>query len=402
MSETINERSLRIHEVLKGKIGTEVKHPVKTREDLSTLYTPGVAAPCLAIRDNPEDVYKYTGKGNTVAIVTDGGAILGLGNIGSLAGLPVMEGKALLFKEFGGVNAVPICLATQNMEEIIQAVKMIAPTFGGINLEDIPAPRCVEIERRLQDALNIPVFHDDQHGAAIAVTAALINATKVVQKEINELTVVVNGIGAAGSAITKMLYELGVAKIYAFDKCGILHKKKDYGHIYNPVWEEISQMTNLDCEEMSLAEALTKADVFVGASIANILTPEMVKSMKENPIVFALANPNPEITYDEGKNAGAAVMATGRSDCKNQINNLLVFPGLFKGALRCGATMITKSMKIAAANAIASMITDEERNAEYIIPDPFDPRVADVVADAVEAEAIRQEVTREYCCTVHE
>ena len=370
--------ALEMHKENHGKIGVVSKAPLKTKEDLSIAYTPGVAAPCLEINKNEDDAYTYTSKGNLVAVVTDGTAVLGLGDIGPKAAMPVMEGKAILFKQFGGVDAFPICLDTKDTEEIIETVKRIAPTFGGINLEDISAPRCFEIEQRLEAELDIPVFHDDQHGTAIVTTAALINALKIVGKKIDEIKVVMNGAGSAGTAIAKMFIKAGVKNILCCNRSGILCE----GHV--PAhYEELASLTNRDHQQGSLKDAIVDADVFVGVSVAGALTPEMVKTMHKDAIVFAMANPTPEIMYDEAIEAGVRVMATGRSDFPNQINNVLVFPGLFRGALDARARDITYKMKLAAAYAIAGLISDEELKEDYIIPSAFDPRVAETVAKAV-------------------
>lgn len=394
--KTIYEISAERHKALGGKLEVRSKVPIKTRDALSWAYTPGVAEPCRIIAKNPEEVYNYTWKKNSVAVVSDGSAVLGLGNIGPLAAIPVMEGKAALMSEFAGINAVPICLTTQNTEEIINVVKCIAPTFGAICLEDISAPRCVEIERRLIEELDIPVFHDDQHGTAIVVGAALTNALKVVCKELSEITVVVSGTGAAGSAIIKMLHNLGVKEIYGFNIGGIV-TEEDY-HIYEaqnePVLKELSLITNPRQERLSMAEAIAKADVFIGVSAPNLVTPEMVRSMKRDPIVFAMANPNPEITYEAGKAAGARIMGTGRSDYPNQINNLLAFPGVFRGALNCRTSKITEEMKMEAVYALASVISPQELNENNIIPDALDERGVSVVASAIERTAIAQGLAR--------
>lgn len=388
MAKTIYDRSAELHENTRGKLAIALKVPLATREDLSLAYTPGVAEPCIRIASDKEAAYDYTWKGNAVAVVTDGTAVLGLGDIGPEAALPVMEGKAALFKEVAGIDAVPICLGTKDPKEIIAIVKAIAPTYGGINLEDISAPRCVEIERALIKELDIPVFHDDQHGTAIVVTAAIINAVKVVRKEIRDLTVVVSGTGAAGSSVIKMLHSLGVKEIYGFNIDGIV-TEDDYDH-YDFLTQELSKITNRNRERLSMAEAMTKADVFVGVSAPNLVTPEMVASMKRDPIVFAMANPEPEITYEAGKAAGAKIMGTGRSDYPNQINNVLAFPGLFRGALDCRATKITEEMKLAAAEGLASLVSEEELNEDYIIPSALDKKVAEAVASAVMAKAREQ------------
>lgn len=394
--KTINEISAERHKALGGKLEVRSKVPIKTREALSWAYTPGVAEPCRIIAKNPEEVYNYTWKKNSVAVVSDGSAVLGLGNIGPLAAMPVMEGKAALMSEFAGIYAVPICLPTQNTEEIINAVKYIAPSFGAICLEDISAPRCVEIERALINKLDIPVFHDDQHGTAIVVGAAIINALKFVDKDIHDTTVVVSGTGAAGSAIIKMLHNLGVKEIYGFNKYGIV-TGTNY-HIYGAqgehVVQELSLITNPRQENLSMEEAITRADVFIGVSVADILTPEMVASMKRDPIIFAMANPNPEITYEAGKKAGARVMGTGRSDYPNQINNLLAFPGVFRGALNCRTTKITEDMKMEAVHALASIISPQELSETNIIPNALDDRGVSVVASAIERTAIAQGLAR--------
>lgn len=374
------EASLKMHEEHKGKMETTSKVSVRNRDDLSTAYTPGVAEPCRRIKDNPDDVYRYTNKGNTVAVVSDGSAVLGLGNIGAAASIPVMDGKALLFKEFAGVDAVPICLDTQDTDEIVRIVQTLAPTFGGINLEDIAAPRCFEIEEKLQSLLDIPVFHDDQHGTAVVVAAALINCAKVTGIGIGELSVLVNGAGAAGTAITKMLMSIGVRDILVCDKNGILCKTDEE---LNPAMRNLAAITNLTDQTGSLADGLSGRKVFIGVSGPKVLTEDMIGLMAQDPIIFAMANPEPEIMPDLAKAAGAAIVATGRSDFPNQINNVLVFPGLFKGALSVRAHKITESMKVAAAYALAAVIPDAERNPENIIPGAFVPGVAEAVADAV-------------------
>ena len=379
------KESLRLHEEWKGKIRVDSAVPVKTMQDLSLAYTPGVAQPCLEIAKDPENAYKYTSKGHLVAIVTDGSAVLGLGNIGGMAGMPVMEGKAALFKRFGGVDGFPICLSTQNTEEIIAAVRAIAPTFGGINLEDISAPRCFEIEERLERELDIPVFHDDQHGTAIVVTAALINALKIVGKEMKDIKVALSGPGAAGTAIIKMLQHCGVKNIVACDSRGIIFRGREGLDAHKTL---LAQTTNPENASGSLADAVRGADVFVGVSAPGILTAEMVKTMAEKPVIFAMANPVPEIGYEEALAAGAAVVGTGRSDFPNQINNVLAFPGIFRGALDCGAREINYDMKTAAAAAIAELVLPEQLSPEYIIPDPFDPRVAENVARRVAEAAV--------------
>jgi malate dehydrogenase (oxaloacetate-decarboxylating) len=375
--------ALEMHEKCRGKISVNCTMPLENKDDLSVAYTPGVAQPCLEIAKDPELAYKYTAKSHLVAIVTDGTAVLGLGNIGGLAGMPVMEGKAALFKTFGGVDAFPICLSTQDTEEIIAAVRAIAPTFGGINLEDICSPKCFEIEERLEKELDIPVFHDDQHGTAIVVTAALINALRITGKKMDEIKVVLSGPGAAGTAIIKMLMHAGVKHIVACDSKGIIYKGREN---LNQTKTMLSEITNEENLKGGIADAVKGADVFVGVSAAGLLTGEMVKTMAKDPIVFAMANPVPEIGYDEAIEAGAAVVGTGRSDFPNQINNVLAFPGIFRGALDCGARDINYDMKVAAANAIAELVSDEELRPDYIIPSPFDKRVAENVARRV-AEA---------------
>lgn len=377
---TNQEKALSLHAKLQGKLETVSKTPVRTREDLALVYTPGVAEPCKVIAKDPAAAYTYTMKANTVAVVSDGSAVLGLGNIGPKAAMPVMEGKAVLFKEFGGVNAVPICLDTQDTEEIIKAVTWLAPAFGGINLEDISAPRCFEIEERLKETLDIPVFHDDQHGTAIVVLAGIINALKVVGKKKEDCRVVVNGAGSAGVAITRLLITYGFSNIIMCDKSGILC---DGAEGLNWMQEKMVKRTNLAHETGSLADALKGADIFVGVSAPGIVTEEMVASMNSDAILFAMANPVPEIMPDLAKKAGARVVGTGRSDFPNQVNNVVAFPGIFRGALEGHAKQITDKMKLAAANAIAALVSDEELNENNIMPEAFDPRVADVVADAV-------------------
>ena len=377
---TNQEKALELHEKLQGKLETVSKTPVRTREDLALVYTPGVAEPCKVIAKDPAAAYTYTMKANTVAVVSDGSAVLGLGNIGPKAAMPVMEGKTVLFKEFGGVNAVPICLDTQDTEEIIKAVTWLAPAFGGINLEDISAPRCFEIEERLKETLDIPVFHDDQHGTAIVVLAGIINALKVVGKKKEDCRVVVNGAGSAGVAITRLLLTYGFSNIIMCDKSGILC---DGAEGLNWMQEKMVKRTNLAHETGSLADALKGADIFVGVSAPGIVTEEMVASMNSDAILFAMANPVPEIMPDLAKKAGARVVGTGRSDFPNQVNNVVAFPGIFRGALEGHAKQITDKMKLAAANAIAALVSDEDLNEDNIMPEAFDPRVADVVADAV-------------------
>ena len=378
----INEKALKMHEEWNGKLETTAKAKVNSREDLAIAYTPGVAEPCKVIAKDKEAAYKYTMKANTVAVVSDGSAVLGLGNIGAHAAMPVMEGKAVLFKEFGGVNAVPICLDTQDTEEIIQTVINIAPAFGGINLEDISAPRCFEIEERLKEILDIPVFHDDQHGTAIVVLAGIINALKVTGKKKETCKVVVNGAGSAGVAITKLLLTYGFPNITMCDINGIISKSSTD---LNWMQKKMAEVTNLEGKTGTLSDALNGADIFVGVSAPNIVTKEMVASMNEDAILFAMANPVPEIMPDLAKEAGAKVVGTGRSDFPNQVNNVVAFPGIFKGALEGRAAQITEDMKLAAALAIAGLVSDDELNEDNIMPQPFDPRVADVVANAVKS-----------------
>lgn len=385
------EAALKMHRENHGKLEMASKIPLTTRDELSTAYTPGVAAPCLKIKEDKSEAYTYTAKGNLVAVVTDGTAVLGLGDIGPEAAMPVMEGKAVLFKKFGGVDAVPICLDTRDTEEIIETVKRIAPTFGGINLEDISAPRCFEIEQRLERELDIPVFHDDQHGTAIVATAALINALKLTGKQMDGIKVIVNGPGSAGTAITEMLLGAGVKDLIVCDEHGALcpGREKMDGHK-----EKLSLMTNVRKEKGRLEDVIAGADVFIGVSAAGVVSKDMVRTMKKDAIVFAMANPVPEIMYEEAKEAGACVMATGRSDCPNQINNVLVFPGLFRGALDCRARDITCGMKLAAAYGIAGLVSGEELGEEYIIPSAFDERVAKAVAEAVKRAAVKRDAAK--------
>ena len=379
---TTNEKALLMHEKWNGKLETVSKTPVKTREDLAIAYTPGVAEPCKVIAQDKEAAYKYTMKANTVAVVSHGSAVLGLGNIGPYAAMPVMEGKAVLFKEFGNVNAVPICLDTQDTEEIIKAVTYLAPGFGGINLEDISAPRCFEIEERLKEILDIPVFHDDQHGTAIVVLAGVINALKVVGKKKEDCRVVVNGAGSAGVAITKLLLTYGFPNIIMCDKVGIVSRDTEG---LNWMQKKMTEVTNLNNETGSLADALKGADIFIGVSAPNIVTPKMVASMNRDSILFAMANPIPEIMPDVAKAAGARVVGTGRSDFPNQVNNVVAFPGIFKGALEGRATQITEEMKLAAAEAIAGLVPADKLSDDNIMPEAFDPQVAEVVANAVKS-----------------
>ncbi len=375
-----NEKALKLHEEWQGKIETTSKCRIKTREDLALAYTPGVAEPCKVIAENQDAVYTYTSKANTVAVVSDGSAVLGLGNIGAYAAMPVMEGKAALFKEFGNVNAVPLCLDTHDTEEIIETVIRIAPAFGGINLEDISAPRCFEIETRLKEALDIPVFHDDQHGTAIVVLAGIMNGLRLTGKKKEDCRVVVNGAGSAGVAITRLLLNYGFKHVTMCDRFGII--SKSYPNL-NWMQEEMTKYTNLENKEGTLADALKGADVFVGVSAPGIVTAEMVASMNKDAIMFAMANPVPEIMPDIARAAGARVVGTGRSDFPNQINNVTAFPGIFKGALEGRARQITEEMKLAAAAALAGLVSDEELSEDFIMPDPFDPRIVDVVSKAV-------------------
>lgn len=379
---TPNEKALKLHEEWNGKLEIVSKAPVKSNEDLSLAYTPGVAEPCKVIAQDKKAAYTYTMKANTVAVVSDGSAVLGLGNIGPYAAMPVMEGKAVLFKEFGGVNAVPICLDTQDTEEIIKAVTYLAPGFGGINLEDISAPRCFEIEERLKKILDIPVFHDDQHGTAIVVLAGIINSLRIVNKKKEDCKVVINGAGSAGVAITKLLLTYGFSHIILCDRSGIISKNRDG---LNWMKQQMAEMTNPDNQTGGLADALKGADIFVGVSAPGILSSEMVASMNKDSIIFALANPVPEIMPDAAKAAGARIVGTGRSDFPNQVNNVVAFPGIFKGALEGHAPQITEEMKLAAANAIASLIPDEELSEDNIMPEAFHPMVAEVVAEAVKS-----------------
>lgn len=392
--DNINQRAIELHEKLQGKISTELKAPLENKDDLSLLYSPGVAEPCRKISENVEDVYKYTGKVNTIAVISNGTAVLGLGDIGPEAALPVMEGKCCLFKQFGGVNAIPLVINTKDVDEVVNFAKLVSPGLGGINLEDIKAPECIEIERRLKEELDIPVFHDDQHGTAIVTIAALINSLKLVDKKAEECNVVISGAGAAGSSIIRMLLDLGINNIYAFNSKGVINRKhKD--EYTNELYKELSEITNNDSEDISLEDAMKKSDIFVGVSVPNKITKEMVKSMRRDPIIFAMANPNPEIPYEDAKQAGAKVVGTGRSDYPNQVNNVLAFPGLFKGALDVHSKKISESMKIAAASGIASLISDEELNEDYVIPSPFDERVAEIVAKAVSEQAIKEGLTRD-------
>ncbi|WP_432358515.1 NAD(P)-dependent malic enzyme [Sporosarcina sp. UB5] len=395
----VMKKSLDMHEKHRGKMEVSSKVPLDSIEDLSLAYSPGVAAPCIEIEKTASDVYKYTAKGNTVAVVTDGTAVLGLGDIGPEAALPVMEGKALLLKRFVNVDAVPICLDTKSVDEIVQVVKAIAPTFGAVNLEDISAPRCFEIEARLREECKIPVFHDDQHGTAIVVGAGLTNALKIVGKEKEKVKVVVNGAGAAGIAIVRLLSDMGYENIIMCDSTGIIHRGRTKG--MNPVKEIVAETTNPQNISGGLEDALQGADVFIGVSVANLLNENHIKSMSEDPIVFALANPNPEITYENAKAWGVKVIGTGRSDYPNQVNNMLAFPGIFKGALDVRAKDINEEMKRAAVDAIASLVTEEKLNEDFVIPYSMDERVAKVVANAVAEAAVKSgvsslEATREH------
>lgn len=381
------EKALELHKEWKGKISTEAKCEVKTREDLALAYTPGVAEPCKVIHEDPKEAYTYTLKQNTIAVVSDGSAVLGLGNIGPEAAMPVMEGKAVLFKEFGGVNAFPICLKTQDVDEIVETVQRLEPTFGGINLEDISAPRCFEIERRLKETMNIPVFHDDQHGTAIIVLAGVINSLKLTGKKKEDCRIVVNGSGAAGIAISKLLLRYGFRHLVICDSKGIISRDREN---LNWIKKEMLEFTNLDNQNGTLADALVGADIFIGVSAPNSVTEEMVRSMNKDAILFAMANPVPEIMPDLAKAAGARIVGTGRSDFPNQVNNVLVFPGIFKGALEGKARQITEDMKLAAAEALAGIVSDEELNEEFILPEAFNPKVSEVVSAAV-----RENITEE-------
>ena len=383
---TTDEKALELHEKWNGKITTEAKCHVKTREDLSLAYTPGVAKPCMEIAKNPDDVYKYTWKANTVAVVSDGSAVLGLGNIGAEAAMPVMEGKAVLFKEFGDVDAIPLCVRSKDVDEIVQTVRLLAGSFGGVNLEDISAPRCFEIEKKLKECCDIPIFHDDQHGTAVITLAGVINALKVVGKKIEDIKIVTSGAGAAGIAIIKLLISMGLKNVIMTDRKGAIYEGREG---LNPIKEEMAKITNYNHEKGTLAEVIKGADIFIGVSAPGTLTPDMVRTMAKEPIIFACANPTPEIFPDEAKAAGAAVVSTGRSDYPNQVNNVLCFPGIFRGALDVRASDINDEMKVAAAYAIAGLVSDEELNADYILPAAFDPRVKDAVAAAV-AEAARK------------
>ncbi|MBT2681948.1 NAD-dependent malic enzyme [Bacillus sp. ISL-35] len=389
---TLREEALHMHRVNKGKLESKSKVPVRNARDLSLAYSPGVAEPCKEIYDKPETVFDYTMKGNMVAVVSDGTAVLGLGNIGPEAALPVMEGKAVLFKSFAGVDAFPICLNTTDVDKIVETVKLLEPTFGGVNLEDIAAPNCFAVEERLKKETNIPVFHDDQHGTAIVTVAGLVNALKIVGKKMNEIKVVANGAGAAGIAIIKLLYSYGVRDIIMCDTKGAIYEGRPNG--MNAIKDEVAKFTNRDNVEGSLADAIKGADVFIGVSVAGALTSEMVQTMNNDSIIFAMANPVPEIMPEEAKAAGAAVIGTGRSDFPNQVNNVLAFPGIFRGALDARATHINEKMKVAAVEAIAGLIEESELSSDYVIPGPFDPRVAPAVAAAVAKAAMETGVAR--------
>lgn len=389
---SLREDALKMHKENQGKLAVSSKVPLRNTRDLSLAYSPGVAEPCLEIYENENTVYDYTMKGNLVAVVSNGTAVLGLGNIGPKAAMPVMEGKALLFKSFAGVDAFPICLDTNDPDKIVETVKLLEPTFGGVNLEDIAAPQCFEIEERLRNICNIPIFHDDQHGTAIVTAAGLINALKLTGKNIEEIRVVVNGAGSAGVAIVKLLLHMGVSDVILCDTKGIIYKDRTVG--MNPFKQQLANITNREQKQGTLADALTGADVFIGVSAAGAVTKEMVRSMNHDPIIFAMANPTPEIMPDDAKEAGAKVVGTGRSDFPNQVNNVLAFPGIFRGALEVRATDINEEMKLAAVYAIADLISDNELHADYVIPDPFDSRVAAHVAAAVASAAIQSGVSR--------
>jgi malate dehydrogenase (oxaloacetate-decarboxylating) len=389
---SLREEALHMHRINKGKLESKSKIPVRNAEDLSLAYSPGVAEPCKEIYDDVNNVYEYTMKGNMVAVVSDGTAVLGLGNIGPEAALPVMEGKAVLFKSFAGVDAFPICLNTTDVDKIIETVKLLEPTFGGVNLEDIAAPNCFEIEERLKKETNIPVFHDDQHGTAIVTVAGLLNALKLTGRKMSQIKVVANGAGAAGIAIIKLLYSYGVRDIIMCDSKGTIYDKRPHG--MNRIKDEVAAYTNRSKVEGTLADALEEADVFIGVSVEGALTPEMIAKMNPDPIIFAMANPVPEIMPEEAKKAGAKVIGTGRSDFPNQVNNVLAFPGIFRGALDVRATHINEKMKMAAVEAIANLITEEDLNTDYVIPGPFDARVAPAVAAAVAKAAMETGVAR--------
>ena len=386
----VKEKSLKLHEDLSGKIEVVSKKEVKTSEDLSLLYTPGVAEPCVKIHENEDNVYKYTAKKNLVGVVSDGSAVLGLGNIGAKASIPVMEGKAILFKEFGDVDAFPICIDSTDVEDIVKTVKLISPVFGGINLEDISAPRCVEVEERLKEELDIPVFHDDQHGTAIVVGAGIINSLKIVKKDIDKIKIVVNGDGSAGYAITKMLINLGAKNVIVCGINGVVKEDKDN----NYVQKELSKITNPNKEEGTLKDVIKNADVFIGVSKGNLVDKEMVESMNDDAVIFAMANPTPEIMPDVAKSGGARVVGTGRSDFENQVNNVLAFPGIFRGALDAYAAKISEGMKVAATHAIANFIKEEDLNEHNILPSALNKDVASVVAKAVYDEAVKENIVK--------
>ncbi len=388
----VKELALELHKNNRGKIAVTSKIPLNTPEDLSLAYTPGVAAPCLEINKNPETIYDYTSKGNMVAVVTNGTAVLGLGNIGAGAGLPVMEGKALLFKAFGGVDSVPVCVDSEDPQEVIRTVQLIAPTYGGINLEDIKAPQCFDIEKELKKTLDIPVFHDDQHGTAIVVASAIINAFKVIGKKLEDVKIIVNGAGAAGQAITRLLYSMGARNIILCDSKGAIFTGRPYR--MNPYKDDIAKITNPNKEEGLLADVIKGADVFIGVSVANCVTQDMVRSMNKDAVIMAMANPVPEILPDQAKAAGARVVCTGRSDFPNQVNNLLAFPGIFRGALDVRAKEINEEMKVAAANAIAGLVSEDELDEDHVITSVFDPRVAPTIAAAVAKAALDTGVAR--------
>ncbi|WP_430791342.1 NAD(P)-dependent malic enzyme [Virgibacillus flavescens] len=388
----MRDEALQMHKTNQGKLSIQSKVPIRNARDLSLAYSPGVAEPCKEIYDHKEKVYDYTMKGNMVAVVSDGSAVLGLGNIGPEAALPVMEGKSVLFKSFAGVDSFPICLATHDVEEIVRTVKLMEPTFGGVNLEDIAAPNCFIIEERLKKETNIPIFHDDQHGTAIVTVAGLINALKVVGKSFSDIKVVANGAGAAGVAIIKLLYSFGVREMIMCDSKGAIYEGRSYG--MNEVKDEVAKITNNEKKEGSLEEVLDGADVFIGVSVGGLLSKEMVERMNADPIIFAMANPDPEIMPEDAKAAGAKVIGTGRSDFPNQVNNVLAFPGIFRGALDVRATRINEKMKIAAAEAIASLISEDDLNEDYVIPAPFDARVAPIVAKSVAQAAMESGVAR--------
>ncbi|WP_294468933.1 malic enzyme-like NAD(P)-binding protein [uncultured Anaerofustis sp.] len=386
----VKEKSLKLHEDLKGKIEVVSKKEVKTSDDLSLLYTPGVAEPCVKIHENEDNVYKYTAKKNLVGVVSDGSAVLGLGNIGAKASIPVMEGKAILFKEFGDVDAFPICIDSTDVEDIVKTVKLISPVFGGINLEDISAPRCVEVEERLKEELDIPVFHDDQHGTAIVVGAGIINSLKIVNKDIDKIKIVVNGDGSAGYAITKMLINLGAENVIVCGINGVV--KEDENNNY--VQKELSKITNPNKEDGTLKDVIKNADVFIGVSKGNLVDKEMVESMNDDAVIFAMANPTPEIMPDAAKSGGARVVGTGRSDFENQVNNVLAFPGIFRGALDAYATKISEGMKVAATHAIADFVKEEDLNEHNILPSALDKEVASAVAKAVYDEAVKENIVK--------